>query len=96
MELDADHFRDCVRDVLAMAEAFIAVHAAGSPGEAGPHRESLRVLHENADADGCLKVSVSMVATSFQMVSQARARSLGTGEDAELAAIFAEFRRQLT
>ena len=96
MDVTDPHYRDCIRDVVAMIQQCheLSEAAVGSP-EFQRAGEGLKVLLGHADTDACLKVAVSMLATSWQMITHARAGMRGTTPDDELADIFAHFRDRL-
>lgn len=97
MNMDDPHYRDCVRDVLAMLEQALTMNAAdaGSPACALA-KANMKALFELADIDVCLRVAVSMLATSWQMAGNLRAEARGTSAEQELERIFATFREHLT
>jgi hypothetical protein len=97
MNMDDPHYRDCVRDVLAMLEAAVAIQEAGGPNGVGAMAsENLVTLLQHADSADCLTVAVSMLATSWQLLMHVRARERGTSAEDELADILAHFRERLT
>jgi hypothetical protein len=96
MNMDDPHYQDCLRDVLAMLEQALGIHAAGGPGpEYAMAAENLVLLLDNADTADCLKIAVSMLATSWQMLCHVRAGERGTSPEQELADVFATFRDRL-
>jgi hypothetical protein len=92
MDYDSDQYRDSMRDVLAMVEQCLELHADPDSALA---RENLAVLLDNADAGDCLRLSVSMLASTWQVYACVRASALGTPAEQELAGIFAMFRSLL-
>ena len=93
MEYGDERYRDCMRDVLAMVEQCIAIHGGGPARDLAA--ENLELLLEAADSASCLKLAVSMLASSCEVVSDIRAGALGTTRDLELSAFFAEIRGRL-
>jgi hypothetical protein len=93
MDYGSEQYRDCMRDVLAMTGQAIVVQAGGldRPGAA----EGLAVLQANADTGNCLTLAVSMLASTWLAISEARALESGVPADEELAAMFAVFRESL-
>jgi hypothetical protein len=97
MDMDDPHYRDCLRDVLAMMEQALALHMADGPGpEYARAAEGLTVLLDHADTAGCLRLSVSMLATSWMMLCHVRAQARGTSAADEMADVFAMFRERLS
>ena len=92
-KLEADSFRDCVRDVLAMVEVHLAMDDVTADQVAID--TDLRVLFANADLAGCARVAVPMLAAAWKTLTELRARSCGTDPRAELDAIFVLFRQEL-
>lgn len=90
MEYGTPQYRDSVRDVLAMLEA--ALQIQGGLPDSGMARENLAVLLEHADAQDCLQVAMSMLATAWQLVCHVRAEARGTSAEQEIADIFTRFR----
>lgn len=90
MDTSTSHFRDCVRDVVALVESCVALQL--DTGERDLHSQNIQVLLDNADLTGCLRVAVSMVATNWVMVAHSRSQHRGTELRAELDSIFAMFR----
>lgn len=96
MDMRDPHYRDCVRDVVALMEQALTLHEA-KPGTSEHQQagECMKVLLDNADTVVCLRAAVSMLASSCQTICQARASMHNTSVEHELAEVFGMFREML-
>lgn len=81
-----------MRDVVAMADVARIIQQGGPDPAA---RESLNVLLRNADTELCLKVAVSMLASSWGLLSVMWAEVRGTTPEHELEKALAQIRDHL-
>jgi hypothetical protein len=94
MDIGDERYRDCMRDVLAMLEQCLELQVSGPDSQMVS--ENLALLLENADTQSCLKVSLSMLATSWQLLVHVRANARGTAAEQELADMLAAFRQHFS
>lgn len=90
-----EEFRECVSDVLAMAEAYLLVQQEDAV-QASTGRSNFRFLMEHADLEGCLRVAVPLLVCGWEATSAVQAELNGTSTDEELANVLAMFREQLS
>jgi hypothetical protein len=87
----SEHLSDCARDVLAMADAYLAARE-----DPELSRESLKVLMAHADHEGCLQVAVVLLAAAYKSAAEMAVLMAGAGDPAEgarrlVAAVREEF-----
>lgn len=85
----ADH----LLDVLALAEAILAVNGAATPDQWAASAASVHVILDNADTRACLMTAASLLAGTFCTLAEALSAADGREASGHLARIIAEGRR---
>lgn len=87
---DMEQFKDCVRDVLAMAELAMKFYGGEEDGAAAV--DDFKMLSENVDVEGCLRVAVPMLGLAWKSLAGVRAQAHGTTQRQELDKMLSVFR----